>query len=221
MKNKILVILSAVPLFGGIVFASERPNIVLIMADDMGFSDIGSYGGEIPTPNLDQLGANGVRFAQFYNTGRCCPTRASLLTGLYSHQTGIGWMTTDQKVAGYRGHLNDHCVTIAEVLNTAGYFTAMTGKWHVGFSHGVTPWERGFKRSLNLPAGGVYFPSDSPKCRLHLNGEAIANNDSCLPKNWYGTDLWTRFGISFIDEAIEAKKPFFPYIAHVAPHFPL
>lgn len=113
-------------------WGAERPNIVLIMVDDMGFSDIGCYGGEIPTPNLDKLAAGGLKFSQFYNTGRCCPTRASLLTGLYSHRAGIGWMTNDQGLPGYRGHLNKECLTIAEALNPFGYFTAMAGKWHVG-----------------------------------------------------------------------------------------
>ncbi|MCH5378187.1 MAG: arylsulfatase [Planctomycetes bacterium] len=200
--------------------SDAKPNIIVILVDDMGFSDLGCYGSEIPTPNLDALAASGLQFTQFYNTGRCCPTRASLLTGLYSHQTGIGWMTADQGSPGYRGQLNDRCVTFAEVLNTAGYFTAMTGKWHVGFEHGVTPWSRGFQRSLNLPAGGVYLPG-SPRCDLHLNGEAIPPDDPRLPKNWYGTDLWTEFGIRFIDEALDANKPFFLYLAHVAPHFPL
>ena len=106
--------------------AAERPNIIVIMVDDMGFSDLGCYGSEIPTPHLDALAKGGAKFSQFYNTGRCCPTRASLLTGLYSHQAGIGWMTADHKLPGYRGRLNDHCVTIAEVLSEAGYFTAMT-----------------------------------------------------------------------------------------------
>ena len=132
--------------------AADRPNIVVIMVDDMGFSDIGPYGSEIPTPNLDALAAGGVRFSQFYNTGRCCPTRASLLSGLYSHQAGVGWMTADQNAPGYRGQLNDQCVTIAEVLGNAGYFTAMSGKWHVGFENGVTLWGRGFERSLILPS---------------------------------------------------------------------
>jgi arylsulfatase len=117
--------------------AADRPNIVIIMVDDMGFSDIGCYGSEIPTPHLDALAAGGVRFSQFYNTGRCCPTRASLLTGLYAHQAGVGWMTADQGLPGYRGQLNDRCVTIAEVLGDTGYFTAMTGKWHVGFRSAV------------------------------------------------------------------------------------
>lgn len=135
--------------------AAEQPNIIVIMVDDMGVSDIAPYGGEIPTPNLDALASGGVKFSQFHNTGRCCPTRASLLTGLYSHQAGIGHMTGDGGVAGYRGRLAENCVTIAEVLQSAGYFTAMTGKWHVGFDDEVNPPKRGFDRSLNLAMGLV------------------------------------------------------------------
>ncbi|QDV64125.1 Arylsulfatase [Crateriforma conspicua] len=203
--------------------AADRPNIVIIMVDDMGVSDIGCYGSEIPTPNLDQMAAQGLKFSQFYNTGRCCPTRATLLTGLYSHQTGIGWMTTDQKAPGYRGHLNDQCVTIADVLGNAGYFTAMTGKWHVGFNHGVTPWNRGFDRSLNLPAGGLHFWDQTGSkggTKMYFNGEEVPRDDPRFDPPWYGTDLWTDQGIRFIDEAIAADKPFFLYLAHVAPHFP-
>lgn len=202
---------------------TECPNIIVIMVDDMGFSDIGCYGSEIPTPHLDALANGGVRFSQFYNTGRCCPTRASLLTGLYSHQAGVGWMTTDQKLPGYRGQLNDRCVTIAEVLREAGYFTVMTGKWHVGFEHGVTPWGRGFHRSLNLPAGGLHFSNQTgPKGRtkMFLDGKEVARNDPQFDPPWYGSDLWTEQGIEFVDEAIEEGKPFFWYLAHVAPHFP-
>ncbi len=201
----------------------NRPNLVLIMVDDMGFSDIGCYGGEIPTPNLDQLATDGVKFSQFYNTGRCCPTRASLLTGLYSHQAGIGWMTRDQETEGYRGQLNNRCRTIAEVLGEAGYFTCMTGKWHVGFEHGVTPWGRGFDRSLNLPAGGLHFSNQTGSkggAKLFLNGEEVAKNDPQFNPPWYGTEFWTRQGIRFVDEAIEREQPFFWYLAHVAPHFP-
>ncbi len=203
--------------------AADRPNIVVIMVDDMGFSDIGCYGGEIPTPHLDALAAGGVKFSQFYNTGRCCPTRASLLTGLYSHQAGIGWMTTDQGLPGYAGQLNNRCVTIAEVLGRAGYFTAMTGKWHVGFAHGVTPWGRGFHRSLNLPAGGLHFSNQTgPKggTQMFLNGEEVSRDDPQFDPPWYGSDLWTVQGIKFMDEAIGEKKPFLLYLAHVAPHFP-
>lgn len=201
---------------------ATKPNIVVILVDDMGYSDIGCYGGEIPTPNLDRLAAGGLRFTEFYNTGRCCPTRASVLTGLYSHQTGIGHMVNDQgpETPGYRGRLNDSNVTLAEVLRSAGYFTAMSGKWHVGQEQGVVPWKRGFDRSLNAAAGGFYQPG-SPRAKLFLNGEAIANDDARLPKAWYSTDLWTDFGLKFIDEARAEKKPFFLYLAHNAPHFPL
>jgi arylsulfatase len=196
------------------------PNIVVILVDDMGFSDIGCYGSEIPTPHLDALAKNGLRFTQFYNTGRCCPTRAALLTGVYPHQAGVGHMTENRGVPGYEGRLNAQCATIAEALQPAGYFTAMTGKWHVGLKDGAAPWDRGFDRSLNAAAGGFYQP-DSPRALLFLNGQKIDSKDARLPKNWYSTDLWTSFGLKFIDEAREAKQPFFLYLAHNAPHFPL
>jgi arylsulfatase len=200
--------------------APAKPNIVVILVDDMGFSDIGCYGSEIPTPHLDALAKNGLRFTQFYNTGRCCPTRAALLTGVYPHQAGVGHMTENRGAVGYEGRLNAQCATIAEALQPAGYFTAMTGKWHVGLKDGAAPWDRGFDRSLNAAAGGFYQP-DSPRALLFLNSEKIASNDARLPKNWYSTDLWTSFGLKFIDEACEAHQPFFLYLAHNAPHFPL
>jgi arylsulfatase A-like enzyme len=216
------ILLAIFLLFGSALSAraAEKPNIIVILVDDMGFSDLGCYGSEIPTPNLDALGANGLRFTQFYNTGRCCPTRAALLTGLYSHQAGVGHMTEDKNQPGYRGRLNDSCVTIAEVLKPAGYFTAMSGKWHVGQNFGVAPSNRGFDRSLNAAAGGFYFPT-GPRAELFLNGEKIANDDPRLPANWYSTDLWTTFGLKFIDEAREAKKPFYLHLCYNAPHFPL
>ncbi len=200
--------------------AAERPNIIVILVDDMGFSDLGCYGGEIPTPHIDQLAAGGIRFSQCYNTARCCPTRASLLTGLYSHEAGVGHMTEDESLPGYRGRLNSNCPTVAEVLRDAGYFTCMAGKWHVGQNQGVAPWNRGFLRSLNPAAGGFYF-AGSPRYDLSLNGEPIAADDPRLPADWYTTDLWTRFGLGFVDEAIAAGKPFFLYLPHNAPHFPL
>ncbi|MGA1014822.1 MAG: sulfatase-like hydrolase/transferase, partial [Limisphaerales bacterium] len=111
--------------------ASSNPNILLIMADDMGYSDLGCYGGEIRTSNLDRLAANGMRFSQFYNGARCCPTRASLLTGLYAHQTGVGHMLQNQGLPGYQTGLNQNCLTLAEALRINGYATYMSGKWHV------------------------------------------------------------------------------------------
>lgn len=199
---------------------ATKPNIIVILVDDMGWSDLGCYGGEIPTPNLDSLAKGGLRFTQFYNTGRCCPTRASLLTGLYPHQAGIGHMTENNNLPGYQGRLNERCVTMAEVLRSAGYFTAMTGKWHVGQNQGVVPWERGFERNLSAAAGGFYYGAEK-NAKLFLNGAAIASDDARLPKDWYSTDLWTEFGLKFIDEARAEKKPFFLYLAHNAPHFPL
>jgi len=199
---------------------AAKPNIVVILVDDMGFSDLGCYGSEIPTPNLDALAKEGLKFTQFYNTGRCCPTRASLLTGLYSHQAGVGHMTRNGKAPGYQGFLNDQCVTIAEVLKPAGYFTALSGKWHVGQEHGATPWGRGFDRSLDAATGGFYYP-DSPRAKLFLNGAELANDDPRLPKGWYTTDLWTTFGLTFVDEALAEKKPFYLHLCYNAPHFPL
>src|SRR4051794_590497 len=140
--------------FGSRLTAAEKPNIVVILTDDMGFSDLGCYGGEIATPNLDALAANGLRFTQFYNTARCCPTRASLPTGLYPHQAGVGHMMEDKgdKFPGYRGDLNKNCVTLAEALKPAGYGAYAVGKWHVTRHNGPDgpkhswPLQRGFDR---------------------------------------------------------------------------
>jgi arylsulfatase len=204
--------------------AAERPNIVLIMVDDMGFSDIGCYGGEVPTPNLDRLAAEGLRFTQFYNTGRCCPTRASLLTGLYPHQAGVGHMTDDYGPddPGYRGHLSQSCLTIAEVLRPAGYFTAVAGKWHVGHQDtAYWPLQRGFDRFYGVPEGGGFYFQVKPGRTIVLNNEVLHSVDKPIPNGWYSTDAFTEYGIRFIDEAIAANKPFFLYLAHNAPHFPL
>jgi arylsulfatase A-like enzyme len=139
----------------------NRPNIILILADDMGFSDVGCYGSEIATPNLDALASRGVRFTQFYSSARCCPTRASLLTGLYPHQAGVGYMEPHNRynrpaienlrLPQYQGFLNDRCVTIAEALRPTGYQTFMSGKWHVGALPGQRPLDRGFDRFFRHP----------------------------------------------------------------------
>ena len=202
----------------------DKPNFVVILVDDLGYSDFSCYGGVIPTPNIDKLAERGVRMSQMYNAARSCPTRASLLTGLYPQQAGVGHMTADLTnetgSAAYQGYLNETSVTMAEVLGSNGYFTSMVGKWHVGHAKGVTPSKRGFQRALHSAAGGFYFPQDE-KAVLFLDDQKISNDDPRLPKNWYSTDLWTNMGIQFINEAINDKKPFFLYLANNAPHFPL
>jgi arylsulfatase len=204
----------------------SRPNIIVLLIDDVGFSDIGCYGSEIPTPNLDALAAGGVRFTQFYNTARCSPSRASLITGLYPHEAGMGWLDgkVEPKSKGFHGKLLPRCVTIAEVLRDAGYFTAMCGKWHMGQQNGTPPWERGFMRSLNSRYGEVYFPKEDDRPgteNLYLNGREIKKDSPELGKDWYSTDLFTDWGLKFIDEARAEKKPFFLYLAQGAAHFPL
>ncbi len=201
----------------------KKPNVVVILVDDMGFSDIGCYGSEIPTPNIDTLAEHGVRFTQFYNTARCSPTRASLMTGLYPHQAGMGHLdnVVHEGSKGTTGRLRDDVVTMAEVLRDDGYLTCMTGKWHMGQQHGTPPWKRGFDRSLNSPSGGIYFRKQPYRSEVFLNGEKKQKDDPIFGQKWYSTDLWTDWGMKFIDEAREEKKPFFLYLAYCAPHFPL
>lgn len=213
--------------------AAKRPNIILILADDMGFSDLGCYGSEIPTPNLDKLAAGGLRFTQFYNTPRCCPSRAALLTGLYPQQAGMGGMMEDRGLPGYHGELNDHCVTIAEVLRDAGYHTAMVGKWHLchivfdgkkqlDFETNEPWWEnksdwplqRGFEEYYGTIHGvSSYFEPFS----------LVSNNVPIQPPttNFYYTDSITDHAVADIDQYAKGGKPFFMYVAFTAPHWPL
>ncbi len=204
----------------------DRPNIVLIMVDDMGWSDIGCYGGEIETPHIDHLAANGLRFTQFYNTGRCCPTRAALLTGLYSHRAGIGWMTNDwgEEYPGYRGFLNQKCMTIGEVLNESGYFTMTTGKWHVGAKEtSMWPVERGFDYSYSVPAGGGFYYW--PTKQIVENEKVIHPGDNTPIRgepDWYATDAWVEKGLAVLQQRKgQRDQPFFWYLAFNAPHWPL
>ena len=201
-----------------------RPNIILIMADDMGFSDIGCYGGEIQTPNLDRLAEHGLRYTQFYNTARCCPTRASLMTGLYAHQAGMGAMTRPTPLRGYQGHINRNCVTIAEVLKKAGYATFMSGKWHLtedknkqatGSKHNW-PRQRGFDRFFGTIAGAGSFYTPQT---LTLDNAPITE----FPKDFYYTTAIGEYGAQFIREhgADDDEQPFFLYVPFTAPHWPL
>jgi arylsulfatase len=203
---------------------NDKPNIVLIMADDMGFSDIGCYGGEIATPNLDRLAEEGLRFTQFYNNSICVPTRASLLTGLYPQQVGV-----------YKNSMRvyENCVTLAEVLRTAGYRTLMTGKWHAL----EIPVERGFDRYFGLCDGCCNFFNPGPRRpgepepgrkltsygypRRWAIDDTVYQPYAPKDKNFYTTDAFTDYAIDYLDQYGNEDKPFFLYLAYTAPHFPL
>ena len=238
----LLVLFSSFPASS---FAAEpsRPNILLILADDMGFSDAGCYGGEIHTPNIDRLASQGLRFAQFYNMARCCPTRAALLTGLYPHQAGMGAMNQDLGKPAYQGVLNDRCVTIANVLKDAGYRTAMFGKWHLNhltISGGGPrakkllnfeeegdisplkrnwPFMRGFEEHIGTIAGvDSYY---DPYSLVH-NGDVIRPQGN--PPDFYYTDFITENAVKQIDKYAAQGgegKPYFMYVAYTAPHWPM
>lgn len=232
MKSKIYLILLAFLIHTQPLLAQQKPNILIIMADDMGYSDLGSYGGEIDTPNLDRMAQGGIKFTQFYNAARCCPTRASLLTGLYPHQAGIGDMTNDMGVPTYRGDLNNQCVTIAETLKEIGYQTFISGKWHVTkhvdiwrtwltedqkiyTSKHNWPLQRGFDEFFGTihGAGSYYNPSTLTK-----------NNTPVEPSDdFYYTDAISDHVVEVVRKHAASKtdNPFFGYISYTAPHWPL
>ena len=198
----------------------SMPNIVLMMADDLGFSDIGCYGSEIPTPHLDRLASGGVQFGNFSNTSRCCPSRASLMTGKYSHQVGLGAMTYKGKGPAYQGQLSSEVRTLPETLREAGYATAMVGKWHMTRSgtidkgpNGSWPWQRGFDRFYGSMEGAKnYF---RPKWVFDRKTEV-----KDFPAGFYYTDAVSTRAAKWIDEQPD-NKPIFLYVAFYAPHFPL
>lgn len=207
--------------------AGDKPNIVVILVDDMGFSDIGCYGSEIPTPNIDALAASGVRFTQFYNTARCSTTRASLMTGLYPHQAGMGYLDGLKlpESKGTHARLHERCVTMAEVLGSAGYHTSIVGKWHLGQQNGTPPWERGFQRTATTQFGELYFPKEKSReaCKyVYLDGRKVPSDSPEVGTgDWYSTFMFTDWALKFLDDAKAQHKPFFLYFAHGAPHFPL
>jgi len=226
LVSKALLILCSLYIITTNCLAQSKPNIIIILADDMGYSDIGCFGSEIPTPYLDQLAGNGVRLTHFYNNARCCPTRASLMTGLYPHQAGIGRMSEDPEtpsihnegVDGYRGALSKNAVTIAEVLKTAGYHTYMTGKWHLGLD-GKDKWplQRGFERFYGILAGGSsYLKPFPPRGITSDNGDMQYD----FPEGYYTTDAFADSAVAFMQEQKD-NHPFFLYLAFNAPHWPL
>jgi len=201
---------------------SAKPNVVLILNDDMGYSDIGCYGGEIETPNLDRLAANGLRFSQFYNTARCSPSRASMLTGLHPHQTGVGILTYDSGPEGYAGNLNHRCVTIPQALKRNGYRTYMSGKWHVASSltepTDTWPMQRGFDEFYGTIIGAGSFYDPNTLTRGNDNDEHEAREPG-----FFYTDAISDQAVAFIDkhEREHPGTPFFEYVAYTAPHWPL
>lgn len=221
-KNRILpVALTAILPAFAMAQQASRPNIIFILADDMGYSDIGCYGGEIQTPNIDRLAQEGLRYRQFYNGARSCPTRASLLTGLYAHQAGIGWMThANMGRAPYQGYLNQECVTLGDVLRGAGYGTYISGKWHVssvrqnsGKIKDNWPNQRGFDEFFGIVEGASnYFDAT-----LNRNNDQFQS-----PKEgFYLTHALSDSACAFINHHDFDEKPFFLYMSYNAPHWPL
>ena len=214
---------------------SPRPNIIVILVDDLGYSDLGCYGGEIETPHLDRLANQGVRLSQFYNTARCCPSRASLLTGLYQHQAGIGFMTYADWGDGYEGTLNEKCVTLGEALQTAGYRTCVSGKWHVAAHRNPPPHSlpenRGFDRSTVVRTHIDSYWKVLKGCDVYQDGKLVIpgeNNNTSLKnpyhpeKDFYTTDYFTDVALEYVDDALQQPgQPFFLYLAYNVPHFPL
>ncbi len=214
-----LALLAAVLGLAAPLAADDRPSIVLIMADDMGYSDLGCYGSEILTPNIDRLARDGMRLTQFYNAARCCPTRAALMTGLYAHQVGMGHMTQDRRLPGYRGNLARESATIAEVLRSAGYQTFMCGKWHLtrhvgpqGPRH-TWPLQRGFDKFFGTVLGGGSYFDPQTLCRDNLYFNATGD--------FYYTDEISEAAARYVEEAARRRLPFFLYVAYTAPHWPL
>ena len=207
-------------------FAAKRPNIIIAMADDMGWSDIGCYGAEIDTPNLNTLAEGGLRFTQFYNTGRCCPTRATLLSGTYAHQAGIGHMMSNRNLPGYRGDLNQNVRTIAEVMKTAGYATYMAGKWHVtpkiqpGGPRNNWPRQRGFDRFYGTIHGAGSFFDPNSLTRENTQVSPLTDEGYRPKGTYYYTDAISDHAARYIREH-DSNEPFFIYVAYTAPHWPM
>jgi arylsulfatase A-like enzyme len=203
----------------------EKPNIIIILADDMGYSDIGCYGSEINTPNIDRLAKNGIRFTQFYNAARCSPSRASILTGLYPHQAGMGGNAKshqNSKPGPYQGYINNSSLTVAELLKSAGYYTAISGKWHLGDTSPHWPLDRGFDNFFGLINGAANFFDISrgrfpDRKTLHL----IDSTEYEQPEDFYMTDAITDHALSFMQKKKSEEKPFFLYLSYTAPHWPM
>jgi arylsulfatase len=217
---------------GGQQNTESRPNVLLIVADDMGYADIGSFGGEIATPNLDRLAHDGLRFTHFIAASMCSPSRAMMLTGVDSHRTGFGNMleelSPNQKgQPGYEGYLVDSVVTLPALLRNAGYQTFMTGKWHLGSGEGRDAASRGFDRSFTLDSGGAshfadmrpaYAPSPDVKASYWADGRKLDR----LPEDFhYSSEFYVDRLIGYLEDDRQPGTPFFAYLSFTAPHWPL
>lgn len=198
---------------GTVLAQSKKPNIILILADDLGYSDLGAYGSEIETPNLDRLANEGIRLKQFYNNSICAPTRASLITGQYQHKAGVGYFSNDLGLPAYQGYINAESLTIAEVLRSNGYITATSGKWHVSGKGKSLPWDRGF--DLVFPREEKNADSGAPTFNKTTDSAGYPLESS------FSTELINRAAEGFLDQIKGQDKPFFLYLAHTAPHWPL
>ncbi|SIS66238.1 arylsulfatase [Roseivivax lentus] len=224
----LVAVISALALCGPTLAQGKKPNFVVIVADDLGFSDLGSFGGEIRTPNLDRLAKNGMRFTEFYVGSTCSPTRSMLLTGIDNHRVGLGNMyerTAPNQLGleGYEGVLSTRVPTIAERLKAAGYRTYMAGKWHLGHSPRHIPAARGFDRSFSLlNVAGSHFDLRGANQDSPIN-EFVEDNAYLrkLPRGYYSSLTFTDKLKSYIDEGRKSGQPFFAYLAFQAPHDPL
>lgn len=198
---------------------AARPNIVLILADDMGWSDLGCYGSEIPTPNIDSLARQGMQATRCYTASRCSPSRASIMTGCEPHKVDVGLLDDDSGRPGYRGRLKPDIPTLPELLKKAGYRTYLSGKWHLGKVRGTYPWDRGFDRYRGLLGGAADYYKPMPDRPFGEDGRLLKPED--LPDDFYMTEDITQTALAYIDDAAKAKAPFFLYVAYTAPHTPL
>jgi arylsulfatase len=217
------VLAAAQPVKGQKQQPEQRPNILLILADDMGYSDLGCYGSEISTPNLDRLAAEGVRQTQFYNASRSCPSRASLLTGLYQHQAGVGDMVNNLGTPQYQGYINKNSVTLAEALKSNGYNTYLSGKWHVGEKKESWPYSRGFDQAFGLIGGASSYFKLAPY-RINQASSRMALNDQLWTppdSGFYMTDAIGNKAVEYLGIEKSKPEPFFMYLAFTAPHWPM
>jgi len=214
MKTAFILVLAALSIQVHAQQKSKKPNIILILADDLGYSDLGAYGSEISTPNLDRLAKQGLRLQEFYNNSICAPTRASLLTGQYQHKAGVGYFSNDLGLPAYQGYINAESLTLAEVLKSNGYSTITSGKWHVSGKNVSLPWQRGFEDVY--PRDDDAASSGAPQERT-----VVTDNEGFILSDYFQTNQITKNAVKFIDDESKKNNPFFLYLAYTAPHWPL